>query len=312
MIGIGVDIGGTSVKIGLVNNEGEILDKITFNTPKDFYELVNAIKNNTYSILKNSNLSISDICGIGIGCPGLIDSNGVVVSSSNFEFKNAPLKGELTKRFRTNISVCNDANASTLAEKEFGIAKEYNNVIFLTLGTGVGGGIILNNELFNGGDNSGVELGHFTLNYNGKKCGCGRKGCFEQYASANALINQTKELMLKNKQSVLWKIVSNDINKVNGKTAFDGAKKGDETAKKIIDRYVEYLSNGIMSLFNVYRPEIFIIGGGLSAQGSYLTDKIYNYCKKYHFGYEGVKPPIITTALLGNDAGIIGAYALVK
>ncbi len=312
MLGIGVDIGGTSVKIGLVNNDGQILDKITFYTPKKFCELVNLICDNVDFILKKANMLTTDICGIGVGCPGLIDSNGVIISSSNFEFENAPLKQELSKRFNIKISVCNDANASTLAEKEFGAAKEHKNAILLTLGTGVGGGIILNDKLFNGADGSGVELGHFTLNYNGKKCGCGRSGCFEQYASANALINQTKELMLKNKQSALWKIVSNDINNVNGKTVFDGAKIGDETAIQIINRYIEYLSNGIMSLFNVYRPEIFIIGGGLSAQGSYLTDKIYDYCKKYYFGYKGVKPPIITTALLGNDAGIIGAYSLIK
>lgn len=312
MLGVGVDIGGTSVKIGLVNNEGKILDKITFETPKKFYELVNLICDNVDLILRKANLLTTDICGIGVGCPGLIDNNGVIISSSNFLFENAPLKQELSKRFNINIIVCNDANASTLAEKEFGVAKEYKNAILLTVGTGVGGGIILNDKLFNGADGSGVELGHFTLKFNGKKCGCGRKGCLEQYASANALIKQTKELMLRNKQSVLWEIVSNDINNVKGKTAFDGAKMGDETAIRIIDRYVKYLSNGIMSLFNVYRPEIFIIGGGLSAQGRYLTDKIYDYCKKYYFGYKGVKPPIITSALLGNDAGIIGAYSLVK
>ena len=312
MFGIGIDVGGTTIKLGLVNNKGEILCRKNFSTPKLFSELVSLIIEGVNKLLDSANISIKEIIGIGIACPGMISDDGIIIASSNFEFENAPLKEELLKTFNTKIIIDNDANVATLAEKEYGVAKDYDNAILLTLGTGVGGGVILNGKLFNGANNSGVELGHFTLVYGGEKCGCGRRGCFEQYASANALIRDAKKAMLNDKDSAIWKAVKNNLENLNAKIIFEEAKKGDKTAIKVVDKFIEYLSNGIMSLNNVYRPDIFIIGGGISAQGEYLTNKINQYCAKYYYGYKGIASPKITTAILGNDAGIIGAFSLVK
>ena len=170
----------------------------------------------------------------------------------------------------------------------------------------------LDGKLIEGGNSLGAELGHVTLVADGEPCACGRKGCVEQYVSASALIRDTKRAMLKDKNSSMWKAVGGDIEKVDGKTAFTEAKHGDESAITVIDNFVKYLGETIMSYSNIFRPDVFIIGGGISFQGEYLTDKIHEYCKKHNYGYKGLAPCKITTAKLFNDAGIIGAYCLVK
>ena len=154
-----------------------------------------------------------------------------------------------------------------------------------TLGTGVGGGIIIDNKIYAGSDGFGAELGHHTLLVDGLKCTCGRKGCMEMYASATALMRQTKEEMEKNKKSEMWNFVEGDINKVDGRTAFECAKKGDKSAITVRDNYVKYLCEGILNMINIFRPEVIILGGGVSAQGKYLTDLVTEYCVKEHYGY---------------------------
>ena len=181
----------------------------------------------------------------------------------------------------------------------------------LTLDTGVGGGIVLDNKLYEGGFSKGAELGHMVIQIGGEPCNCGRRGCLEAYASATALMRMTKRAMEEDKQSSMWEFVDGDIEKVSGRTAFECSKKGDKSAVKVVDEFVMYLSHGIMNLTNIFRPDAFIIGGGVSAQGAYLTDKLTAYCEKFYFGYKNSPKPKIITATLGNDAGIIGAAALV-
>ncbi len=310
MKGIGIDIGGMSVKIGLVNDCGEIEERAVFTTPKNFEDLVKHLVYAINDMLRCGKTSVRNISGIGIGCPGVINSNGVVLSSCNLALENAPLKEELLKRFNTNIKISNDANVATLGEVKFGVAKGVKNAVMLTLGTGVGGGVVINGKLFEGGNSTGAELGHSTLVFGGEECACGRRGCMEKYVSATALIRDTKKAMMDDKNSSLWEAVDGNIDFVNGKTVFDEAKKGDVTANMVVDNFVSYLGDSIMSLNNIFRPEIFILGGGISAQGEYLTDKIIKYCEKYFFGYKGTAFPKIKTATLFNDAGIIGAYSL--
>jgi glucokinase len=312
MCGFGVDVGGMSVKIGIVDDSGKIVSKKKFVTPKDFDEFIDKIACTINEILNEENLSIKDVSGVGVGCPGLIDDKGVILSSCNLGFSNAPLRDRLLERFETNVKVSNDANVAALGEVIFGSAKGYKDAIMITLGTGVGGGIIADGKLFEGGHSLGAELGHATLVSNGEPCACGRKGCVEQYVSASALIRDTKRAMLEDKNSSMWSAVSNDINLVDGKTAFEESKKGDKTAIKVVDNFVNYLADAIMSFNNIFRPEIFIIGGGISYQGDYLTDKVFEICKEFFYGYKGVNPTKIVTAKLYNDAGIIGAYCLVK
>ena len=312
MYTIGIDVGGMSIKFGLVNDKGEIVCRTRVKSASTFKQAVADIINGVNDLLRQKNLSPSDVKGIGIGCPGAVTSEtGVVDFLPNLGWENVPLGPELEKVFGVKVKISNDANVAALAEAMYGCAKDYNSSIMFTLGTGVGGGMIIDRKLFEGGRSRGAELGHVTLFLDGKPCTCGRKGCVEAYASASALIEQTKEAMLQDKSSKMWEFVDNDIEKVDGRTSFECAKQGDETANKVVDTYVYYLSESILNMLNIFRPDAFILGGGISAQGDYLIDKIKKYCEKFDYGYKKAPRTEILVAKLGNDAGIIGAAALI-
>ena len=180
-----------------------------------------------------------------------------------------------------------------------------------TLGTGVGGGVIIDNKLFEGNESKGTEVGHVTLILDGEQCTCGRKGCIESYVSATALIRQTKTEMLQNEKSAMWAFVGGNIDNVDGRTAFECAKQGDKSAIKVRDNYIKYLGESMLSFFNIFRPQAFILGGGVSAQGQYLVDLLTDYCAKRNYGFPKAPKVEILIATLGNDAGIIGAASLV-
>lgn len=310
---LGVDIGGMSIKIGVVDQVGRILQTATIVTenitPEDqAVKIAESIE----ELIKTNGYSKDDFTGVGVGCPGSIDTkNGVVRASANLNWNFFPLKEILETKLGMYVRVANDADAAALAEVTFGSAKAYSDAILLTIGTGVGGGIVINKKLYEGYSGMAGELGHITMFYGGLPCGCGRNGCFEQYASASALIRITKEFMLKDKTSAMWEEVQGDIEKVNGITSFKCAKSGDKTANEVVDLYISYVSEGILNYCNIFRPEAIIIGGGISKEGDYLIDKIKAYCKKFSYGYKGTVEPEILVAKLGNSAGIIGAASLV-
>ena len=310
MYSIGVDIGGMSIKVGIVDETGNIIVKCVKETECDVEKCVDNIYEQIMTVINDSHIEISQIRGVGIGCPGSVDRDTNTIGFlPNLGWNNVPIAELLSKKINLRICVGNDASAAVLGEYIYGVAKGYNDAIMITLGTGVGGGFIVNKKLFEGGKGKGGEPGHVTLILGGEKCGCGRSGCIESYVSASALIRQTKEAMLSNKHSKLWDAVDGDIEKVNGKTAFD-MEDIDQTAKEIIDKYIMYLSESIMNLLNIFRPDIFIIGGGISKQGEKLTDRVTEYCKRFNYGYSGSPATKIVPASLGNDAGIIGAAAL--
>ena len=311
MFAIGIDIGGMSIKAGLVK-DGKIIDfnrKVTASTAE---KAIDGIVEQINDLLSKNSMTVKDIQGIGIGCPGLISSEtGVVDHSANTKWDMVPIVDMLRKSFDTEIKLSNDANVAALGEAKFGAGAEYKSSIMLTLGTGVGGGVIIDGKLYEGGSSKGAELGHTVVVVGGEQCGCGRRGCLEAYASASGLIRMTKKAMENDKNSLMWQFVGGDISKVDGRTSFECAKQGDKSAQSVVDDYVMYLSEGIMNLANIFRPDAFIIGGGVSAQGDYLTDRLTAYCKKYKFGYQHAPESKIVTATLGNDAGILGAAALV-
>ena len=312
MLAIGVDIGGTTVKAGLVDDSGKILCKNVCKTAETGEKTVENINGQIADLLNSYGIELQDIKGIGVGCPGIISSDkGIVEKNSNMKWKHLPLVKLVREKYPVTVKISNDANVAALGETLFGCTADYDNSIMLTLGTGVGGGIIIDKKIYEGGFTKGAELGHTVVQVDGELCGCGRRGCLEAYASATGLIRMTKEEMLKNRQSAMWEYVGGDIDKVDGKTSFECSKKGDASANAVVDKYVKYLSEGIMNFHNVFRPQIIILGGGVSAQGDYLTDKIKRYCEKFYYGYESAPVPEIVTATLGNDAGIIGAAALV-
>ncbi len=308
---IGVDIGGMSIKIGLTDDDGHILYKKVVATERNAEKDTDNIVSVVNEVLTESGLKVGELKGIGIGCPGAVSSeSGVVDILPNLGWVNVPLVSNLKKQLQTEIRMSNDANVAALAEALHGAAKGYKNCIMLTLGTGVGGGIIINGKLYEGKDGKGAELGHATLVMDGYPCSCGRKGCIESYVSATALIRETREAMEADKSSSMWQAVGGDIEKVDGKTAFEEEKKGDATAKTVVDFYVKCLAESIMTMTNIFRPDVVILGGGVSKQGKNLIDRVCAYCDKFDYGYKGSPKPVIKCAELGNDAGIIGAAAL--
>ncbi len=308
---IGIDIGGMSIKFGLVNDEGKIVCRRTVVTDKNIGKAIKDMADKVNEILDENNLTIKDVNGVGIGCPGAVDnSTGTIVCLPNLGWENYPFVKELKKYLDTEIRISNDVNVATLGEWKYGSAKDCNIAVMYAIGTGVGSGFIIDKKLFEGGFSRGAEMGHITLIADGLDCTCGRKGCMECYTSATALIRQTKEEMIENPDSKMWDYAEGKIENVNGKTAFETSKLGDESANKVVNQFIKYLGEGILNALNVFRPEVLIIGGGISAQGSYLIDKLVDYCEKFEYGYHGAPKTKIVAATLGNDAGIIGASAL--
>ena len=313
MVILGIDIGGTSIKGAAVRNNGVILGTFTSEVIKHepAEDTINRLIDNVRKFIPTIDIDPRELCGIGIGCPGAINSiTGCVDYSNNLDWHNVPIKKMMEDALKLPVKITNDANAAGLGEAHFGSGKQFSDVIMLTLGTGVGGAIIINHKLFEGTDGKGAEMGHMIIELDGRQCSCGRKGCLEAYASATALINDTKDAMSANKDTLLWKLTGGDINNVNGKLPFDAAKEGDKVANEVINNYVKYLSEGILNYCNIFRPGAVILSGGISKQGDYLLDKIRSYCEERYYGYKGTPKPAILSAVLGYESGMIGAACL--
>ncbi len=308
---IGIDLGGTYIKYGLVGEDGEIIGKGKVPTPAgcDYAETVEVIASAVRGLAK----PCASVCGLGIGAPGVVDGEkGIVRLSGNLGWENKPFARDLSGSLGIPVTLANDANAAAFGEYACGAGSDYKSVVLITLGTGVGSGIVLNGKLYEGNEGAGAELGHEVIRFGGEKCACGRRGCFEAYASATALIRQTKRAMEKDKQSMLWQLCGGDIESVNGKTAFDGAQQGDKTAKRVVNSYLRYLSEGLANIANAFRPEAILIGGGISAQGDALTKPLQKRLDKLMLGHGKYAPVKILAATLGNDAGLVGAAMLAK
>ncbi len=308
---IGVDVGGMSIKAGIVNLNGEILykDKVVTDGKHDdvFLKDIHLLLEKVIEEGKKLNLEIK---GIGFGIPGVVNNKkGTIDKMANINGRYLPLRDSLLD-LNIPIAISNDANVAALAEQKFGAAKGLKNVILLTLGTGVGGGVIIDGKLFEGNEGKGAELGHALLILNGEKCGCGRNGCYEAYASASALLRLTKKYLNDYPNSMMWDYINHDLNNVSGLTSFECAKKGDEAANKLVDEYIMYVAEGMLDYCNIFRPEAFVIGGGISNQGKYLTDKLQSYLERHNYGYETAPRSEVLVATLKNDAGIIGAASL--
>lgn len=307
---IGVDIGGTSIKIGLVDENGVILDKFTYlvDNQDNQEDMIDELAKKLLCFFDLNKLDMKEIGGIGIGCPGSINSEtGVCDYSNNLRWNNLKIVDILKKYINLPIKISNDANAAVLGEYRFGVGKGYKNMIMLTLGTGVGGGIIINGNLYEGEDGKGAELGHSVIELNGRECTCGRKGCIEAYASVSALIKDARNIVKEHKESILY----SDLDTLNGQIIFDAVEKGDCIANEIIDKYCYYLSEAILNYCNIFRPQIFVLGGGISAKEDILFKRIIPYLEKEHYGFSNSPKVELKCAKLGNDAGIIGAASLV-
>lgn len=312
MLAIGIDIGGTSIKGAAITDEGKVLDVFSMPVVKGEKQEITVAKliDVTNQYLREHNYSKENVAGIGIGVPGAIDSTrGICSSSGNLGWENLPIAKMIEEGTGLPVRITNDANAAALGEAKFGSGKLYKDSLMITLGTGVGGGIVCNGKLIEGNEGKGAELGHMIIELNGRPCTCGRRGCFEAYASATALISDTKVAMDKNPDSKMHELAAK-YGGVDGRVSFEAAKLGDEAALEVIDQYVFYLCEGLLNYCNIFRPEVIILSGGIANAGDILFDKVNKYMKEHNYGFKNTPAVKVICSELGYDSGKIGAAAL--
>lgn len=314
MYSIGIDLGGTNIAAGLVSEDFKIISKASVETraERDADEIVKDMAAVCRKLCDDNGLTAADIESVGIATPGTADPDrGVVVYANNLPFRSYPLRDKLKALFPVSkVLMANDANAAAYGEAVAGAGKGKKDFVMITLGTGVGGGIIADGKLYSGFNFAGGELGHMVIVHNGVQCSCGRKGCWEAYSSATALIRMTKEKMEECKDSAMWDYVDGDISKVNGRTSFDCMRKGDKAAKEVVDTYMSYLATGTANIINIFQPSVLAFGGGISNEKDNLLKPLSELVVKETYGMDGNARTELKIAELRNDAGIIGAAAL--
>lgn len=312
---IGIDLGGMGAKGAVFSYNGKILhqDKVKTCKADGFDDTVRMLGRFAKDLAQAAKIDYKDVVAIGMGAPGVVDSTrGIVLRWSNFEWENVPLAQRLSEETDKPVYIANDANTAALGEAKFGSTSQYHSSILLTIGTGVGGGMVFDGKLIEGYRSAGAELGHITIRQGGLPCACGRRGCYERYASTTALIRQTRLAMAENLDSLLWDEANGKMENVNGKTAFAAAKRGDQTAQKVIDQFVGYLSEGIADLVNILRPEAIVLGGGIVGEGEALFEPLRKAVDERTYIAMDIVPLKIVGAKLGNLAGAYGAYALAR
>lgn len=314
MYNLGIDLGGTNIAAAVIDENYNILGrgKVKTRCPRPATEIAEDMFAASMTAIEAAGLTLDDIHSVGVGTPGTINQEtGVVEFSNNLGFHNEPLVRMLENHFGRSVYMDNDASAAAYGEFLAGAGKGTNNFVAITLGTGVGSGIIIDGKIFAGTNYAGGELGHTVIVNDGELCTCGRRGCWEAYASATALINQTKAAMEMHKDSKMWDI-SGGIDKVSGLTAFDAMRAGDVYGTEVTRQYIEYIACGIVNVINIFQPEMICIGGGISAEGDNLLIPIRKYVEENRYSRYSKKQTEIKKAMLGNDAGIIGAACLYK
>ena len=309
MYRIGIDIGGTNIVAGIVDCNYRILEisSIPTRVTESPYDLLNDIEQCIRDLLQSAGISISECAGIGIGTPGSCDpKQGIVRNAHNIGWYSVPVCELLHQRFNLPIFISNDADCATLGEVVAGAARDYSSALLITLGTGVGGGLVVDGKIRSGYRNLGGEFGHMCIAMDGELCACGQRGCWEAYASATALIRQAKAAAAANPDSLL-----NQCDRLGGLAIYNAAAKGDIAAKAVTEKYAEYVGVGLVNLINALYPEIVLLGGGVSNAGAALIDPVTAYIKDHFFQNNPALLPTISAAYLGGNAGMIGASALV-
>ena len=312
---VAIDLGGMSAKGALFSTDDKIIceDRVKTCSKDGFECTVNSLAELAKTLADKAGVNFDDVLAIGAGAPGVVDiRTGVILRWSNFNWNNVPFADRLSALTGKPVFVANDANVAALGEAKFGATSKYQSSILLTIGTGVGGGIVFDGKLIEGYKSAGAELGHITIREGGLPCACGRLGCYEKYASATALILQTRRAMVEDLSSEMWVLVDGKIENVDGRTAFEGARRGDATAKKVIEQFVGYLSEGIADFVNILRPEAIVLGGGIANEGEDLFGPLRSAVDKRTYIAMDIVPLKIVGAKLGNRAGVYGGYAIAK
>ncbi len=312
---IGIDLGGTTVKAGVLDKDGVILSNVHLPCPRMQGDeaILRAIEDTVRLAVTTAGVAMEQIDTIGIGTPGIANCRtGVVEYSCNLGFENTPLGEELTRRLAKPVYVENDANVAALGEFYVGAGRGAESLVAITLGTGIGGGVVMHNRLIQGFNFAGTELGHTVITQEGEPCGCGRRGCWEAYAAATALIRQTRNAMTANPDSLMWSICKGNLDAVDGRTSFAAMEQGDEVATEVVRRYCRYVAVGLVNMVNIFQPEVICLGGGVSNAGEALLDPVRKVLALEDYARNSPRRCRLVRAELGNDAGIIGAAMLHK
>jgi glucokinase len=296
---IGIDLGGTNIKVGLVNDNGEIILKKSIKTQAERTgeAIVTDMANLTLEVIREAGLQESDVVSIGIGSPGTPNNKtGELIVAYNLPFRHMPMRAVMKKIVSLPVYIDNDANVAALAESTFGGARGSYSSVAITLGTGVGGGVVINNRIYSGFNNAGAEVGHMVL-----KSGA--------YSSATALIRETERAAKAHPESILNQMIADNGGKASGRSAFDAMRQGDAAAATVVDNYIEMLSEGLANVINLFMPEVIVIGGGVCNEGDALIVPVIERTleKAKSFISNDVPAPVIKVAQMGNDAGIVGA-----
>lgn len=309
---LGIDLGGINVAAAVVDESGAILGRGRLPTPRTGAEdVADAMDAAARRACEAVGIGLDQVTSVGIGSPGTIDPEaGMVEYWSNLDFRHVPLGKMLERRLGRPVLLENDANAAALGEYAAGAGRGSRSLIAITLGTGVGGGAVLGGKLYTGFNYAGMEVGHFVIEHGGRMCTCGRRGCFEAYASATALIARGREEIAVHPEGGLWKAVEGDGDRLEAKTVFDVAAQGDLAAKALLEEYISYLASGITSLVNLFQPEVICVGGGVAGAGETLLGPVRQILDREDYARNGKARARLVLAELGNDAGIIGAALL--
>lgn len=310
---LGIDLGGTNIVAGVVDEDYNIIAKAKTKTnlPRPSVEIVDDMALVAKQAVESAGLKISDIKWVGVGSPGLVNKyKGTVEYSCNLGFHDLELSKMMKELLGIDCYVENDANAAAYGEMLAGAGKGTSSFVAITLGTGVGGGVIIDGKMLNGLNCAGGELGHIVIDIDGEPCGCGRNGCWEAYASATACIRQTKRAMEAHKDSKMWELVNGNIDEVNGRTAWDAMRMGDKYGKEVVVRYIYYIACGVVNIINIIRPEVLCIGGGICNEKEYLMKPLREYVEQETYGTDKRNFTKVVVAELGGDAGLIGAALL--
>lgn len=316
---IGIDVGGTNIACGIVDDECNIIARSKVKTNErgkeghaPYEEVVEEIKSAVRIACDEAGITPAAAHSIGIGCPGLCNSeSGVVEYSNNLGFVNVPLKKDVEDEFGIPVYLENDANAAAFGEFVAGAAKGAQSAVVITLGTGVGSGIVIDGKIYRGANFAGGEIGHTVIVVDGLPCTCGRRGCFEAYSSATGLARMTTEASEQNPESVVARMISED-GKVSARTAYKAMRAGDPVGRAVTERYIKYLSCGIANVINTFQPDILCIGGGVCNEGEALLTPLKEAVAEQIYSKNSLKNTEIVICKLGNEAGIIGAARLDK
>lgn len=310
---LGIDLGGTNIVAAVVNEKYEIVSEAKNPTlcPRSWKEILDDVAKTAIEAANLANLKISDFEFVGIGSPGVISvETGTVIVAVNLGFENVPLTKYLSEKLGVPVILENDANAAAFGEYKAGAAKNTTNFVALTIGTGIGSGVVLDGKIYRGNNGIAGELGHSVIKLGGRQCSCGRKGCIDVYASATGLITTTKEAMETNKESLMWQLSKGDIKNVTGITAFKAARQKDKTALEVVNSYVEVLAAAITNIINTFQPDMITIAGGISKEGDFLLNPVKSLVEKESLKNPAKPSPKIEIAQLQDKAGVIGAALL--